>query len=176
MSRKIIAIGSVVAITLTVMGTAGAQMNNKPFSFRNSPTGGPGMSQGGKQAIIDEKLFDITPENLQRGSDGTLVDVTEGPGKSVIVFQHGTSSSIPGFHGTSFRGDNDLMQVGVFNAYFGPAGIERFAGYSYDELMTASMINSWTMNITSGNGLAPYYGNGGSVDSWTRFVNTLNRL
>ena len=175
-----ITIGSAVLVatvmTLVTIGSASGQLDNRPFSFKNSPNGGPGMSQGGRQAIINEKLFDSTPDNLQRGADGQLVDVTEGPGKSVIVFEHGTNSSIPGFHGTSFRGDNELMQVGVFNTYFGPFhDSSDFAGYSYAQFHTAALINSWTMNMVAGNVSPPYYGSN-TVDSWTSFVNSLHKF
>lgn len=167
---------AVIAVIFATIGTAWAQLDNKPFSFRNSPTGGLGMSQGGKQAIINEKIFDSTPDNLQRGPNGELVDVIEGPGKSAIVFWHGTNSSIPGFHGTDFRGENQLMQAGVFNAYFGTNnGSAGFDGYNYAQFVTAAMINSWTMTMIPGNVSAPYYGTN-SVDSWTSFVNSMNRF
>lgn len=161
---------------LFVVGTASAQMDNRPFSFRNSPQGGPGMSGGGKQAIIQEKLFGETPDNMLRGPDGRLLDVIEGPGDSAIVLEHGTARTYPGYHGTSFRGDSDLMQVGVFNAYFGPLHDSTgFAGYSYAQLHTANMINSWTMGMIA-NGAAPVYFGSNPVDSWTVFVSSLNRF
>lgn len=179
MSRKIIMTLSALAIgaaTVAVIGQAGAQMNNKPFTFNNSPSGGVGMSQGGRQAIINEELFDSTPENLQRGRDGRLVDVVEGPGNSAITFQHGTAASIPGFKGTGFRGDNELMNAGVFNAYFGPRhSATRFGGSSYAQFHSGAMVSSWTTNVVSGVGLPPYYGNN-PVDSWTVFINSLNKL
>lgn len=167
----------IAAVTVLVtIGSAGAQLDNKPFSFKNSPTGGPGISQAGKQAIINEKLFNSTPENLQIGPDGRLVDVIEGPGKSAIVFEHGTNSSIPGFKGTDFRGDNPLMSVGVFNAYFGPVhNSTSLSGHSYAQFHTAALISSWTTNVVSGAGLPPYYGNN-PVDSWTVFTNSLNKF
>lgn len=170
------AIVAVGIAMLVAMGTAGAQMDNKPFSFRNSPQGGPGMSQGGKQAIIEEKLFDSTPDNLQRGPDGRLIDVIEGPGHSAIALEHGTNNTVPGFHGTDFRGNNELMQVGVFNPYFGAMqDSSSYAGYSYAQFHTAALINSWTMNMVAGGISAPYYGDN-AVDSWTAFVNSLNRF
>lgn len=160
-------------ITAVTAGTAAAQMNNRPYAFKNSPGGGVGMSIGGRQAIINEKLFRETPDNLQRGSGGFLVDVIEGPGHSAIVFQHGTTSALPGFHGSDFRGDNELMQAGAFNPYFihGYNGSD-LADYSYAQYQTAAMINSWTMSVVPGAGA--YMGNN-PVDSWTLFVTFLNK-
>lgn len=176
MSRKTLTTFAMIAITVGTMGTAVAQMDNKPFSFKNSPSGGPGMSKAGKQAIIEEQLFDSTPDNLQRGSNGQLVDVTKGPGHSAIVFEHGTTSSIPEFDGTGFRGKNELMQVGVFNPYFGLMhDSSDYAGYTLAQFHTAGLINSWTMSMVAGNIAAPYYGNN-TVDAWTSFVNSLERF
>jgi len=178
MAHRIKTISIVSAATLMILamiGTAGAQLDNRPFSFKNSPTGSPGMSTGGKQAIINEKLFDSTPENLQRGSNGVLVDVVEGPGHTAIVFKHGTNSSLPGFRGSSFRGDNTLMQVGIFNPYFGQLHDNSSYGtYSYSQFQTSALINSWTASVMSGNTAPPYYGNN-PVDSWTGYVQNLNK-
>lgn len=139
--RTVMAVALFSAVTI---GTAHAQLDNRPFSFKNAPSG-VGMSTGGRQAIINEKLFDATPDNLQRAPDGSLVDVTEGPGNSAITFRHGTTSVIPGFKGSSFRGDNDLMQVGVFNPYFAPDfNSTTLPGIAYSHLYTNSTINSWT--------------------------------
>lgn len=158
---------------IATVGSAEAQMSNRPYAFKNSPGGGVGMSTGGKQAIINEKLFNQTPDNLQRATGGVLVDVTEGPGHSAIVFQHGTTSSLPGFHGTSFRGGSDMMQVGAFNPYFisGYSNSD-VASYNYAQYQTAAMINGWTMNVFPGSGA--YLGNN-PVDSWTLFVTFLNK-
>lgn len=171
--RAIIAAAMISAVTA---GTAYAQLDNKPYSFKNSPGGGVGMSVGGRQAIINEKLFDSTPHNLQRGPDGSLVDVTEGPGKSAIIFRNGTTSVIPGFSGTSFRGQNALMQVGVFNPYFASDfNSTSLPGIAYSQFYTTSAINSWTGSVSSQALL--FSPNGGSpVDKWTIFVHSMDRF
>lgn len=163
-------------ISAVTIGTAYAQLDNKPFSFKNAPGGGVGMSIGGRQAIINEKLFDATPDNLQRAPDGSLVDVTEGPGNSAITFRHGTDSTIPGFKGSSFRGDNDLMQVGVFNPYFAPNfNSTTLPGIAYSHLYTTSTINSWTGGVSPESHAFMSRG-GNTVDRWTMFVSSMNRF
>lgn len=171
--RALMAAAVFSAVTI---GTAHAQLDNKPFSFKNAPGGGVGMSIGGRQAIINEKLFDATPDNLQRAPDGSLLDVTEGPGKSAIIFRHGTDSVIPGYKGTSFRGNNDLMQVGIFNPYFAPDyNSTTLPGIAYSHLYTTSTISSWTGSVSPES--HAFMSRGGSpVDRWTMFVNSMNRF
>lgn len=174
--KNIRAVIAAAMVSAAMAGTAYAQLDNKPFSFKNSPGGGVGMSVGGRQAIINEKLFDSTPHNLQRGPDGSLVTVTEGPGKSAIIFRDGTTSVIPGFRGTSFRGQNALMQVGVFNPYFASDfNSTTLPGVAYSHFYTTSTINSWTSGVSpQALAFSPY--NGNPVDRWTIFVHSMDRF
>ncbi len=177
MSHKtvtIITVFTALIIVLAMIGSARAQMDNKPFSFRNSPGGGPGMSTGGRQAILNEKIFGSSPRNLQRGPDGRLLDVTRGPRRSAIVSFEGDGGFIPRFRGTSFRGDNPFMQVGIFNGFFGPSHDR--GSFSYNDFQTTSIINSWVMSVAQGDAPAHYYGGGSTIDSWTLFVHSLNGL
>jgi hypothetical protein len=155
-TKTIMAAAMPLMLSMTVAAPAEAQLNNRPYSFKNSPDGGIGMSNGGRQAIINQKLFDLTPDNLHRDASGNLVDIVRGPGRSAIAFRHGTSESLPHYRGTSFRGEYDLMEAGIFNSFFGP---------HYD---------------------VPYYGGGSgigyggnsssnTIDSWTSFVAQLDR-
>jgi hypothetical protein len=54
-----------------------AQWNNQPYSYRSS-SGGTGMSDAYRQAIIDRELFGREPRNLVRSADGSrLLEVIE---------------------------------------------------------------------------------------------------
>jgi hypothetical protein len=160
-------------IAMTMSGPAGAQLNNKAFAFRNSP-GGIGMSYAGKQAILNEKVQGISPDNMQRGPNGILLDVTKEPGHSAIVGYEGNAGFIPGFRGTDFRGGNPYMQAGMFNGFFAPAYPGK-STYTYNDYQTAAVINSWTAAVTSGYMPFSYYNANGPVDSWTSIVYSLNR-
>src|ERR1035437_428616 len=157
-----------MAVALALMAPAGAQQNNRPFSFGNSSSG-MGMSTGGRQAILNQKIMNSAPDNLLRGPNGELVDVTRGPGNSAIVSFEG-GGFIPEYHGTGFRGDNASMQAGIFNPYF----IPRYAGssygeYDYSQFQTAAIINAWVGAVAAGNMPAAFYGAGNSVDFWTGY-------
>lgn len=143
-----------------------AQMGSKPFSFGTS-SGGIGISIAGKQAIINKKLYGLTPKVLLRGGDGGLLTVQHGPGHSVIV----TDSAgviLPGYRG---RGFNEGSSAGFFNAYF--------SGYhdgSYPQYVEASAtrlaIDSWTSSVIYG---GPSSIGTSSVDQWTSMVYAMNR-
>ncbi len=171
--KNIAAVAVAIAI-LTAAGSASAQMDNRPFSFRNS-TGGSGMSPGGKQAIIGEKILGETPDNLQRGPDGRLLDVTRGPGNSAITSLPGDGGYIPGYRGSGFRNGMSSMEAGVFNSYFMPlysGGVSS----SYSDIQTATVIESWIANVLPAGATYSYLDAGNSVNSWTAFVNNLNRF
>ncbi len=51
-------------------GTAHAQIGNSPVM-----PGGIGISQAGRQAILDSRLRDSRPRNLVRGADGSLLEI-----------------------------------------------------------------------------------------------------
>ena len=158
-------------VIITSAGTALAQMDNKPFSFNRRGGDEIGMSNGGRQAIIEEKIFDSTPDNLQRDSGGYLLDVTKGPGGSALVTRQ-SGAFIPGYSGTDFRDDNPLMRVGVFNPFFNPIYVN---GHSYMDLQTASVLGSWIGNVSAGVPF-PYYDSANTINSWTVFVNSLDRF
>ena len=141
-----------------------AQLNNKPFSFKGTPNGGIGMSIGGQQAIITKKLTGITAENLVRSSGGILLNVTEGPGKSAIVsFQGG--QIIPTFKGSSWKGSNSDLSVGVFNTYFS-TNHDSSAIRSPVFLDSSATIHTWTSRVATG-GYPTSYSPDSSVDAWT---------
>lgn len=148
--KKTIMLAAVpLMLTLGGSGQADAQLNNRPYSFKNSADGGMGMSLGGRQAIINEKLYGFTPDNLQRDASGGLIDIVRGPGRSAIAFRHGSTEPLPFYRGSSFRGSYDDMQAGIFNSYFGssydgPYYFGGSPGTGYSGSSTASTIDSWT--------------------------------
>ena len=144
-----------------------AQLNNKPFSFKGTPDGGIGMSQGGREAIIDEKLLGITPDNLVRAPNGVLLDVIEGPGRSAIVSVQG-GQALPTFRGTSWKGGNQALSVGTFNAFFSPVGT-RSSSRSVVFLNSSATVNTWTTRVVT-NGYPASYSAGSTVDAWTAML------
>lgn len=145
------------------------QLNNKPFSF-NTPSGMPGMSIGGMEAVLNDKILGMRPENMVRGTDGRLLTLMEGPGNSAIVSYPG-GSFIPGYKGSGYAEGNSLMSAGAFNPYF--VTREETQGGFYAMMVTSGdTINTWTGRIVSGSPVsyAPY----NSVDSWTGMVQINN--
>jgi len=70
-----------LAVALSAM-PAWAQWNNQPYSFRAG--GGVGMSTAYRQAYIDQQISGNRPRNLLRGSDGSLLTVTEHHGQAFV--------------------------------------------------------------------------------------------
>lgn len=169
---KAILLGSILSV---LSQSAMAQMNNKPFQFKNSAHG-IGMSQGGKQAIINESLFGSTPDNLLRSRNGELLSVEEGRGKSAIVRFDGTNTIIPGYRGSTFGSDNDAMRVGVFNAFF-TTDSGRSSSYSSNAALTSyHAVSTWTRRVAAdGTYMEHIYVGAGhdTVDAWTGQVLTL---
>lgn len=167
---KSLRISIVVAMSMALIsvtaGFAYAQLNNKPYAFRNSP-GGLGMSPAGKQAILNDKVLGRTPDNLVRGPDGYLLDVIKGPGNVVIVQREGQGGFIPGYRGTDFRDDHAEMQAGVYNLYFNDQSLDR-PRYMYDNYQTAAIIGTWIASVSPGAAYDPT----NPVTSWTVFVYT----
>lgn len=141
-----------------------AQLNNQPFSF-NTPSGAPGMSIGGMEAVLNDKILGIRPENMVRGTDGRLLTLMEGPGHTAIVSYPG-GSFIPSYKGTDFNTENNMMSVGAFNPYF--VSGETSALRSYISVSSGDTVNTWTARVISGGPVsyAPY----SSVDTWTGMV------
>lgn len=153
------------ALALVAGGGALAQLNNKPFSF-NTPDGGVGMSMGGKQAILDREILGLTPDNLLRGPDGGLLDLSKGEGGAAIVrLQSGVF--LPSYHGTSFRGDNEAWSAGVFNMFFEPDNADSFVS-RHGQWQTGSVISTWTGRVTSDQPVS--YTPENTVDVWTGMV------
>ncbi|WP_299399941.1 hypothetical protein [Pelagibius sp.] len=150
---------------------AQAQWNNRPFSFNSG--GGVGMSFAGRQAILQEEILGIRPDNLLRGSNGALVDVTEGPGSTAIV-QGQASPFLPGFapRGSSFR-RSAADGAGIFNPFFAPRSGGSSTPSFLSSLKTSATIASWTNMVSAGSGrgaVVIYPGSGSSIDAWTALV------
>ena len=159
LSRSHFSTSFLLSLTLILPSSAFAQMSNKPFSF-GTVSKGVGMSTAGRQAIINRKLFGITPSVLLKSPDGRLLGVSKGPGPNAIV----TSPSgeiIPGYRG---RRSFVSWGAGIHNPYFAGIG----AGDSSTGLASSSgnSVDSWTSQVISG----ASYGSGNSVDQWTDMV------
>lgn len=141
----------------------GQLISNKPFSFRGS-NGGVGMSTGGKQAILNDKIFDSRPENMVRAPDGELLSVQKGAGDSAFVSYPGTGQFIPQYKGESYKGDGFEMGVGIFNGFFLPIG--KNVGFFYPE-NSSTAISTWTARVISGGIPVFYQGDNDSVETWT---------
>lgn len=135
-----------------------AQMNNRPYSFGGGPS--LGMSNAGKQAILQQKLDGSTPDNIRKSASG-LITITRGPGNNAIA-RGADGATIPGFKGTSRA---VLGGVGIFNQYFrGSSG--RSGTLSFASRHTSNAISGWTSMVSGNRG----YRGGNSVDAWTSQV------
>lgn len=143
--------------------SAQAQMSSKPFSF-NSPSGGAGMSIAGRQAIINQELFGLTPNVLLKSEDGRLLGLRKGPGNSAIVSSP-SGEFLPGFRGRTLGID---FAAGTFNEFFVADGVH--SGFITHSPTTAT-IDSWTGSVLQG---GPVMAAGGSVDQWTSMVSFLS--
>jgi hypothetical protein len=92
---KTCALAAMLAIGGAV-GAAQAQLFTEPYQFHRSGgfDGGPGMSLGYRQAIIDEELTGSQPEFFVRDGFGNLLDVQEGPNGLAVVRER--NSIFPG--------------------------------------------------------------------------------
>ena len=148
----------VLAASLPLIAAdASAQMNNKPFSFKGGSS--LGMSAAARQAILNKKLTGATPEHIMRGADGSLIEISKGPGNTAIArTQDGVA--IPGYRG---RGDAFDVALGIFNPYFLGSSDQRSGTFTYASRLTGNAISGWTSMVTGG---AAYFG-GSSIDAWT---------
>lgn len=140
---------------------ASAQMSNKPFSFSGGGSS-LGMSSAARQAILNQKLTGATPDNLIRGPNGALLEVTRGPG-STAVTRDQAGVAIPGFRG---RGNVAGGGVGLFNNFFYGSTGRRSGAYTFASRITGDAIAGWTGMVSGGR----VYSGGNSVDAWTSQV------
>lgn len=145
-----------------------SQMDNRPFQFRQS--GGLGMSTGGRQAILQEKLRNQRPDNLVR-RNGVLVDVVEGPGGAAIVQNQG-AAFVPNARRGGFRADG--AAVGVFNPFFrngggGSSGASPAIPAMYH---SSTALTGWTHAVASESHMPSVASNATSsvIAAWTQQV------
>ena len=144
-----------LALTILAATAAQAQISNKAFSFDGA--NGLGMSDAGKQAIINQKLIGATPDVLLRDSSGQLLGVEKGPGGVPIVTAPG-GEILPSYHGPSWKGANPELAAGVFNPYF----VMRQRARASLALTSSQTVDVWTDTVQMG-GPSGY---GSSVDQW----------
>ena len=160
--RSSLAAVIVAVFALGYMTTdASAQMNNKPYSFSGGGSS-LGMSSAARQAILNQKLTGATPDNLVRGPNGALLEVTRGPGNTAITRDQ-AGVAIPGYRG---RGNIASGGVGLFNNFFYSGSFRRGGTYTFASRITGDAIAGWTGMVSGGR----VYSGGNSVDAWTSQV------
>jgi len=126
-----------LAAMLAIGGAAGAaqaQLFSEPYQFHRSGgfDGGPGMSVGYREAIIDEELTGNRPEFFLRDPFGNLLDVQEGPNGLAVVRSRGSTI----FPGATAGGGGISLNLAI---RLGSSS----GGYGFIPDPAAS-INSWT--------------------------------
>jgi len=148
-----------------------AQLDNRPFQFRNSEAGRVGMSTAGRQAILNQEILGRTPDNLVR-RNGVLVDVVEGRGGEAQVRVPGGGAFLPNARPDGFRYRG--AAVGVFNTFFMTGGS---GGYVPAASGMSHSVTGWTAAVVSDGYDAGPPGNETSsvIAAWTRQVRFLQR-
>lgn len=170
MNVRICMAAAAFAAAFAAAAPAAAQLDNRPFQFSRSGNSGVGMSAAGRQAIIEQELFDRTPDNLLR-RNGVLVDVVEGPGGEALVRSQ-SGAFIPQSRATGFRAYG--ARVGVFNSFFFTGS--RSGGTAVPAAYrTAASLTGWTSAV-GGASYQPGPDNSTSsvIAAWTQQVVTLN--
>ncbi|MFZ4761770.1 MAG: hypothetical protein ACOYK8_03020 [Alphaproteobacteria bacterium] len=154
-----------LSLWMIAQASSVAQMDNRPYSFNNN---GSGMSIGGREAIIYEKILGIHPDNLLRGTNGELLDVQKGPGGIAFATEKGTGVYLPQYRGTSWQGNIEGQGAGIFNGFFLPTilTISEDNSYGAGNFQASATVSTWTSRVISG-GMAPAFMNNNVVDSWT---------
>ena len=165
MSRKtLFAIMAITVLVFILPKKNFAQLDNRPFSFSYSPQGGVGMSNAGREAILNQQLFGLTPKNLYRDQNGALLDIMKAPGDLATVRSPVTGDIISGYHGPTLADQNPMMTAGAFNNFFVP-GAETNACCAFQDTPN-STVSTWTSRVIS-NDPSMLYNNAGLVDTWT---------
>ena len=107
--------------------SADAQLNNQPYSGG----GGYGMSNAARQATFNQQLSGVTPGDVVRSPNGTLLNVTKGENGLAIVTTQG-GAVIP-----QYRGRNHALG----GLYVDPDGYGYSLGGSHDS------ISTWTDQV-----------------------------
>jgi hypothetical protein len=142
-----------------------AQISNKPFSF--GTPGGIGMSNAGRQAIINQKINGAQPEVLLRDAFGNLLGLDNGPGGIPIVTGP-DGQALPGYRGRGWKGSNPALDVRVFNAYFVPG--RQQDGPPFTVAATSGQaVDAWTDAVIYGSAS----GYGSSIDQWVAMAEYL---
>ncbi|NIZ03873.1 hypothetical protein [Thalassospira lucentensis] len=142
---------------------AHAQLNNKPYSF-GTPDGSVGMSRAAKQAIINDQLFNVRPQNMLRGLTGELLSVEKSKGGTALV-RDSAGATLPGYRGTNVFGSGQF--AGAFNSYFVSDSTVDRPPYN---LHARDAINGW-INLVDTRGVPLIsYGAPSPIDAWTSMV------
>jgi hypothetical protein len=151
---------AVAASLLLYAGDASAQMSSQPFSFGGGSS--LGMSNAGRQAILNQKLTGATPDNILRGADGSLIEISQGPGSTAIA-RGADGVVIPGYHG---RGGVVSGGAGLFNPYFTGNASQYNASQTFASGITSNSIAGWTSMVFGGAAVS----GGSSIDAWMSMI------
>ncbi len=172
-----LAMAAVLAATaLLHFAPAEAQMNNQPFSF-NTSDGGVGMSTAARQALINQQLFNATPDNIMKGPDGSLITLTQSDRSDRIAIATTQSGEIiPQFRGRGLDLGGLLLESSGTGS--GDGG-QLLLGFGSSSGIT---VTNWTFRLVAaatGGGYPSFgggYGFGGSgqaINTWTAQVGGL---
>tara|TARA_R110002167_G_scaffold366389_1_gene595668 strand:- start:5379 stop:5885 length:507 start_codon:yes stop_codon:yes gene_type:complete len=165
LSKAIIA----VAVSLTCVNVASAQVGNAPYSPGASRTGA-GISFAYRQAILNAKILGQRPRALVRGPSGELLTIQR-RGRNALVLYPGDGSFIPGARPNA--GWPTGLGTGLgwnLASYSGSVGGYRSA--------PAQSLNSWVSLLpSSADGATSSFGlysDGGTpIDTWIMQLNQI---
>jgi hypothetical protein len=163
MDKRLFAAIAASGFLFSITADAEAQMGTRPFSFDSS--GRTGISTAGKQAIINQELFDATPNVLLKSEDGPLLGLLNGPGSTAIVTSP-EGEILPSYRG---RPVNRGLRAGEFNEFF--LGSDSISPPPLSAGSTGETVDSWTATVVTGRPSGGY----SSVDQWTSMVYLLDR-
>lgn len=157
-------LGSLLMGTFLAMsgaGTANAQLGNQPYQ-----PGGVGLSSAARQAIYNSRVLGTQPRNLQRGSDGSLLDVAR-DGNQAFARIAGTGTLAQGARVGS--GWATGLGTGLGWSNLGGGGLA--SGYGRSGASSESIMQWISMLNFVGSGVRvralPFGSNGGTpLDAW----------
>lgn len=159
---------SIIAAPLMILALlagatpADAQMDNRPFQFRN----GPGLSLAGRQAILDKELLGRVPDTIGRGPFGSLVIVRETEGGAAIAFDRAGVPVVGGLTGSGWR--DSRTAAGIFNPFFLPSRNGTTVRLS---TLTTAPMDAWLTQVNlPGSGYPRPATRASSIDTWTSLV------
>ncbi|MGE5506023.1 MAG: hypothetical protein ACM31L_16495 [Actinomycetota bacterium] len=141
-------LAGVAALAATLVPTlASAQWNDQPWNF----PGGVGMSMAARQAILQQHIDGIRPDNLYRGPDGQLLTVVRKGDQAFLTepqpyYVVGAPTSGQAYVQAGFGGVS--LGLGT-SAMAWPLMLEgaRVAVAPYGPRLSSSPVDAWTRQL-----------------------------